>query len=85
MVARSATGGGKKDGTREIERDTSMDKKHPKFGIRDEHYLPKIGKRKCNICHETFDIQAKTDRFCPNCKNTELYKYDYSHALTNVR
>ena len=60
-------------------------KKHAKHGVRDEHYLPKIGERKCNICHETFDIQAKTDRFCHNCKNTELYKHDYSHALTNVR
>ena len=53
-----------------------MEKLHPKQGIRDEHYLPKIGERECNICHEVFDIKASTDRFCDNCKNTEIYRYD---------
>jgi len=49
---------------------------HPKKGVRDEHYLPKIGERVCNICREVFDIKATTDRFCDNCKNTEIYRYD---------
>ena len=53
-----------------------MEKLHPKKGIRDEHYLPKIGERECNICHEVFDIKASTDRFCDSCKNTEIYRYD---------
>ena len=59
-----------------------MKKKHPNKGVPNEYYLPKIGERKCNICHETFDIQAKTDRFCHNCKNTEFYKYDCSYSIS---
>tara|TARA_Y100001938_G_scaffold150765_1_gene243304 strand:+ start:5946 stop:6266 length:321 start_codon:yes stop_codon:yes gene_type:complete len=51
----------------------------PKFhrGVK-RRYMPaeeKIGKRKCNLCNQTFPISSVLQRFCEPCKRTEFYRH----------
>jgi len=51
----------------------------PKYsrGVK-RRYIPeaaKIGERRCNLCHQKFDISSVLQRFCEPCKRTDNYKF----------